>query len=180
VNAPAVGPIDGGEIGAVLDAIAAAIATGAESDVPCGTCTACCRSSQFVDVAPDEIDALARIPAALLVAAPGRPPGHRVLGYDEHGCCPMLGEHGCTIYEHRPRACRVYDCRIFAVAGVEPVDKPLVDERVRRWTFREATSSTVRVQLVRRAAEAIAAAGPSSPTRTAVLAVEQATEDRPR
>ena len=41
------------------------------SDVPCGGCTACCTSSQFIDIAPDERDTLTHIPAELLFAAPG-------------------------------------------------------------------------------------------------------------
>ena len=40
--------------------------SGVESDVPCNGCTACCRSSQFVHVGPDEADTLAHIPAELL------------------------------------------------------------------------------------------------------------------
>ena len=43
------------------------------SDVPCGGCTACCTSSQFVHIEPDETDTLAHIPAALLFPAPSGP-----------------------------------------------------------------------------------------------------------
>ncbi len=60
------------------------------SDVPCDGCTACCTSSQFIHIGPDETDTLAHIPAELLFPAPGLPPGHVVLGYDERGHCPML------------------------------------------------------------------------------------------
>ena len=60
------------------------------SDVPCDGCTACCTSSQFVHIGPDETDTLAHIPAALLFPAPRLPDGHVLLGYDEHGHCPML------------------------------------------------------------------------------------------
>ncbi|HET9077566.1 MAG TPA: YkgJ family cysteine cluster protein [Acidimicrobiales bacterium] len=104
------------------------------SPVACGTCTACCRSSQFVDIEPDEADPLAHIPARLVVQAPGRPAGHMVMVHDPKGCCPMLGEHGCTIYEHRPRACRTYDCRVFPATGIRP-DQPLVAARAERWRF---------------------------------------------
>jgi uncharacterized protein len=107
------------------------------ADVPCDGCTACCTASQFVHIAPDEADALARIPAALLVAAPRMPRGHMVLGYDEWGRCPMLVDDRCSIYEHRPRACREYDCRIFPAAGIEPDGeaKGGVRRRARRWRF---------------------------------------------
>ncbi len=90
-----------------------------ESDVPCGSCTGCCTSSQFVHIAPDETDTLAHIPSALLFPAPRMPRGNVLLGYDEHGHCPMLVDGACSIYAHRPRTCRIYDCRVFAAAGVE-------------------------------------------------------------
>lgn len=106
-----------------------------DADVPCGRCTACCRSSQFVHIGPDESDALAHIPREVLFPAP-RMPGYLVLPYDEHGCCPMLTDDGCSIYEHRPRACRTYDCRVFSAAGIAPDEgKELVAERVLRWRF---------------------------------------------
>lgn len=92
----------------------------AEADVPCDGCTACCRSGQFIHVGPDELDALANIPDELLFPAPGAPPGHRLMGYDENGHCPMLVDDRCSIYEHRPATCRAFDCRVFAATGVAP------------------------------------------------------------
>jgi Fe-S-cluster containining protein len=134
----------------------AALHEGSDSLVECGTCTACCRSGQFVHISPDETEALAAIPAELRFPAPGMPPGHVVLGYDEQGRCPMLGEAGCTIYEHRPRTCRVYDCRVFAAAGVEPdEDQPLIRERVAAWRFEPADAEDAAAQ---RAATTAAAA----------------------
>jgi Fe-S-cluster containining protein len=109
---------------------------GDEMDVPCDGCTACCTSAQFVHVEPDETETLARIPKELRFAAPGLPKGHVVLGYDEHGCCPMLIDGMCSIYEHRPRTCRTYDCRVFAATGVEPdPSQPAIAARVREWQF---------------------------------------------
>src|SRR6476619_7139445 len=106
------------------------------SDVPCDGCTACCTSSQFVHVSPDETDTLAHIPAELKFPAPGRPRGHVVLGYDERGHCPMLVDDACSIYEHRPNACRTYDCRVFAAAGIDAgADKVEITRRTRRWQF---------------------------------------------
>ena len=107
---------------------------GVSTGVPCDGCTACCRSHQFVLIEPDEAATLKRIDGSLLAPAPGRPPGWKVLGFDQDGRCPMLGESGCTIYEDRPRTCRVYDCRVFAAAGVDP-DQPLVATRARTWVF---------------------------------------------
>ena len=41
-------------------------------------CTACCTSSQFIHIGPDEADTLSRIPAELLFPAPRLPLGHVV------------------------------------------------------------------------------------------------------
>ncbi len=125
-------------------------------DVPCGTCTACCRSSYFIHVGPDETAARRRIPAALLFAAPGLPKGHDVMGYDERGHCPMLGETGCTIYDDRPQTCRTYDCRIFTAAGLSPLTdgKPAIAERVGRWRFDLPSDADVVEQAAVRAAAA--------------------------
>ncbi|MGA7417671.1 MAG: YkgJ family cysteine cluster protein [Acidimicrobiales bacterium] len=106
------------------------------ADVPCDGCTACCTSSQFVHISPDETDTLSHIPADLLFPAPRLPSGHVVLGYDEHGRCPMLIDNRCSIYEHRPRTCRTYDCRVFPAAGVEvDEEQGSIARRVRRWQF---------------------------------------------
>lgn len=117
-----------------LDGMQGALRGDVGADVPCAGCTACCMSSQFVHIGPDETETLSRIPRPLLFPAPGMPAGHVVLGYDEHGRCPMLTDGGCSIYEHRPQTCRTYDCRIFPAAGLEP-DKELIARRARRWRF---------------------------------------------
>jgi hypothetical protein len=109
----------------------------ADATVPCDGCTACCRSSFFVHIGPDETAALRRIPPALLVRAPGLPDGYKVLGYDERGHCPMLVDDRCSIYEDRPQTCRKFDCRLLSAAGLEP-DGPgqgALAEHVHRWRF---------------------------------------------
>jgi Fe-S-cluster containining protein len=85
-----------------------------------------------------------------------------VLGYDEQGRCPMLGERGCTIYEDRPRTCRTYDCRVFAAAGTTPVDdgKNLIAVQVRRWRFDVDHDIDRRAQAAVRAAVAFLRAHP--------------------
>lgn len=110
---------------------------GNDIDVPCGECTACCRASQFVHVAPDETETLAAIPPALLFSAPGHSDGTRVMGFDAAGCCPMLQHGRCSIYHQRPRTCRRYDCRVFAAAGRAPkrVEQSEVAARAMRWRF---------------------------------------------
>ncbi|MEM7219636.1 MAG: YkgJ family cysteine cluster protein [Pseudomonadota bacterium] len=105
-------------------------------DVPCGSCNACCRSSYFIHVSPEDSAARAAIPPELLFDAPGLP-GHQVLGYNERGECPMLEAGQCSIYPARPETCRRYDCRVFAATGLTTGDerKLEVDARVRRWRF---------------------------------------------
>jgi Fe-S-cluster containining protein len=139
------GPLDAGEFRQWVTAARQAIAEGGEADVPCQGCTACCRSSQFVEVGPDETAALAHINPALLFPAPGRP-GFKLLGYDERGHCPMLINDQCSIYEHRPRACRTYDCRVFPAAGLEPDEpgKEALTQRIRRWRFTYADAAARR------------------------------------
>lgn len=154
------------------------------SDVPCAGCTACCTSSQFIHIGPDETDTLARIPAKLLFPAPFSPRGHVLLGYDERGHCPMLIDDRCSIYEHRPRTCRTYDCRIFPAAGLvldDDDDKVLIARQARRWRFDfPAEIDRIRHEAVRAAAtflrehagEMPAESAPTSTTRLAVLALQ--------
>ena len=61
------------------------------------------------------------------------------MGFDEHGRCPMLQKGRCTIYAHRPQACRDYDCRVFAATGINAGDdaKAELTARVERWRFRD-------------------------------------------
>lgn len=172
-----------GDFGQWLSGITAAIEGRGVSDVPCGTCTACCTSSQFIHIAPDETDALAHIPRSLRFAAPGLPSGHVLMGYDEHGRCPMLIDDTCSIYEHRPRTCRVYDCRVFPATGIdldEP-DKAQIARQSARWKFSFATDDD------RAAHTAVGAAAsflnehadefgagelPTTPTQLAAVAIE--------
>ena len=130
-----------GEFGNWITDMQLALRGEQDATVPCGDCTACCTSSQFVHIAPDETETLARIPDALHFAAPRMPRGHVLLGYDERGHCPMLVDGACSIYEHRPRTCRTYDCRVFPAAGVEDDDesKQRITLRARRWRFDYAT-----------------------------------------
>jgi hypothetical protein len=181
-NRPA-GSLPAGRFTVWLGEIGRAVAGDGESDVPCGECTACCEASQFVHVGPDEADALAHIPKAVLFPAPGLPKGHRLMGYDERGRCPMLVDGRCTIYAHRPRTCRTYDCRVFAAADIVDTDpsKARIAERASRWRFDEPLQDdVVRHGAVRAAAsflEVYADAlpprvAPVTATQRAVLAVE--------
>ena len=128
-------PLPGGTFSTWLAGIAAVLEAGGDMDVPCGDCTACCRSSQFVHVERDETATLSQIPEELLFPAPGEPRGNWLMGYNEQGHCPMLVENRCSIYADRPRACRSYDCRIFAATGVDNVQGPLIARQAARWRF---------------------------------------------
>jgi Fe-S-cluster containining protein len=150
--------IDAGDFETWLDDVRAAIRGERDAVVPCGECTACCTSAQFVHVEPDETDTLAHLPRELLFPAPGLPPGHLLMGYDERGHCPMFVDGRCSVYEHRPRTCRTYDCRVFAAADVEP-DKPAIAARVAEWRFSYPTpaDSTAHAQVRAAGAETAAA-----------------------
>jgi uncharacterized protein len=153
------------------------------ADVPCGSCTACCTSSQFVHIGPDETDTLDHIPAALLFPAPRLPRGHVLLGYDERGHCPMLIDGKCSIYEHRPRTCRTYDCRVFAATGIvlDDDEKALIARQAARWRFGfPAPTDREQRDAVRTAAEYLAdhpgplagGSAPANATQRAVRAIE--------
>jgi Fe-S-cluster containining protein len=174
-----------GDLTTWLRALPAAIAGQLDAEVPCGTCTGCCTSSQFVAIDADEVDALAHIPAELRFPAPGGPPGRVLLGYDERGHCPLLVDGACRIYEHRPRTCRTYDCRVFPAAGLDldEATKAAIAERARRWRFTyddDPGGGPVRHAAVRAAAAFVRAhlgtwppgALPSTTTHQAVLATQ--------
>ena len=150
------------------------------AEVPCGDCNACCRSSYFIHVRPEEARTLTRIPEELLFAAPGLPEGNVLLGYDENGRCPMLRDDECSIYEDRPLTCRNYDCRVFTAAGIA-ADRVLIAERALRWQFSyPATDDHNQHSAVRAAASFLeghrecfpGGTAPDSPAQVAILAVK--------
>jgi Fe-S-cluster containining protein len=154
------------------------------ADVPCGSCNACCRSSYFIHVRPEETRTLGRIPKQLLFPAPGLPEGHVLMGFDDRGQCPMLVDDRCSIYEDRPQTCRDYDCRVLAATGIDPgreVGRAQIAARVRQWKF------TYRDDAARAACSAVQAAAaflldhrdcfphgvlPGNPVQLAVLAIQ--------
>jgi uncharacterized protein len=165
-----------GNFSAWLTGMRAALEGEGDAVVPCAGCTACCTSSQFVHIAPDETDTLAHIPPELLFPAPRLPRGHVVLGYDERGHCPMLLDGSCSIYEHRPRTCRVYDCRIFPAAGLEVdgEDKVAISGQARRWRFSYPSAADEAAHDAVRAAAASLAEHHDNVTEVALLAIDQA------
>lgn len=170
-----------GDFSAWIVQVQAALRGERGSDVPCDGCTACCTSSQFIHIEPDEADTLAHLPADLLFPAPRLPVGHVLLGYDERGHCPMLVDDHCSIYEHRPRTCRTYDCRVLAAAGLEDHDdQVLIARQARRWRFSFPTrADRPRRNAVRAAAtfldehrDSLPITAIATTTQTAVLAIE--------
>lgn len=176
-------PLAAGGFGEWLAGMQRALRREADADVPCRGCTACCTSSQFVHIEPDETGTLALIPSSLLFPAPRAPRGHVLMGYDEQGHCPMLIEGACSIYEHRPRTCRTYDCRVFPAADIEldDAEQRAIASRARRWHFDHDTDvDTVLHEAVRAAARFVderadvlpEGSTPVNATQRAVLAVQ--------
>lgn len=157
------GQVEAGAVGPWLEATRRTLRLRTDADVPCGSCTACCTSSQFVHIGPDEHDTLAHVPPALRFPAPGMPRGHVLLPYDERGHCPMLRDSACSIYEHRPRTCRTYDCRVFAATGTLPdePEKAAIASRVARWRFDAASAPETRALDAMHAAAAFLADHPA-------------------
>jgi uncharacterized protein len=130
---------DAGDFDVWLADIQASFQDGLGTSVPCGDCRACCMSSYFIPVTPEDTPARAAIPPHLLVPVPGGSDGHFVLGHDAHGHCPLLRAGDCGIYPHRPAACKAYDCRVFAASGLlAESERSAINERVASWAFRYA------------------------------------------
>lgn len=125
--------LDAGPFADWIVAMQAGLRDGTGSDVPCDGCVACCTSGQTIVVEGDEHDALAHLPASALVDLGD---GDHALAHDDQGRCVLLVGGACTVYEHRPRRCRTYDCRIFPATGLAPeADKPAIAERAAAWQF---------------------------------------------
>ncbi len=182
-NIPIDEQLPAGEFSTWLSGLQGALRSERSSEVACGDCTACCTSGQFIHVAPDETDALAHIPSKLLFRAPGLPIGHMLMGYDTNGHCPMFKDGKCSIYQHRPRTCRTYDCRIFPATGIEldDADKPAIARQARRWKFNFPTENDLVLHSAVSAAGSFLAAhpdcfpsgtAPRNPIEIAVIAIE--------
>ena len=170
------GELAAGEFASWLTDMRAALRGERHAEVPCDGCTACCTSSQFVHIAPEETDTLAHIPKDLVFPAPGLPQGHVVLGYDERGHCPMLVDDHCSIYAHRPRTCRTYDCRIFPATGIDVADgdasKVRIAQRARRWRFTYSNASDRDAHARLKETAIVVRATGDNATQRAVLAIE--------
>jgi uncharacterized protein len=176
--------IPAGEFSDWLLGFQSSLRDGTDNDVACGDCVGCCSSSYFIHVGPSEKDALRHLPKDIAIPAPGMAPGNLLIGYQPDGRCPLLGEdRRCTIYAHRPKTCRAYDCRIFAAAGITAGgnDKSTINERVKSWKFTYASDSDRRLhRSVKQAAKFIREHAklfpggwiPTDPSQLAILAVK--------
>jgi hypothetical protein len=76
-------------------------------DVPCGSCTECCRN-ECVRLYPQWGDDVKRYRTR-------RVDGQLALQQRPNGACvyldEMAGEARCTIWQDRPLTCRIFDCR---------------------------------------------------------------------
>ena len=147
--------LNAGNFAGWMNSFRESLVKGGGMQVPCGECVACCASSLFIHIAPDEKETLESIPEELLFPAPGFPKGYLLMGYDSKGLCPMYDGKRCGIYNTRPSTCRQFDCR--ALAAVEYFSAGEVNEIIRqakRWRFDygDEESRTLR-EMVKRSAD---------------------------
>jgi len=172
-----------GDFSAWLSHARNALINETNNDVDCTDCDACCSSSYFIHIQPKEKRTLGRIPQELLFPAPGMPPGHVVLGYDNKGRCPMLKNGKCSIYDFRALTCRNYDCRIFTAAGIAAgeKDKARITQRAKRWKFsyptkrdhEEHAAVQAAARFIQEHAECFpGGAVPTNPSQLAILAIK--------
>jgi hypothetical protein len=97
-----------------------------EVRVPCGECRACCKSpSLHVELQPREAERFKDV----AVYEAGR--GWLLAKRDDGACVHFVGGR-CAVYEHRPLACRTYDCRLQALVGAPGLDT-VMGEALAQW-----------------------------------------------
>lgn len=120
-----------------LSTFLAALRGGRGIRVDCRECVGCCSARHFVLVEPSERERIERIRPGVLVPFPGRSDGSALIPYGKGGRCAFLGPQGCGIYARRPLACRQFDCRALAAAGLR-ADLPGqrgIARAAARWKF---------------------------------------------
>jgi hypothetical protein len=80
-----------------------------QTEVPCGTCTECCKSGQGLFLHPEQGDDVSSYEHQVATDPEGKPVF--LLATTNGGACVYLGPSGCTIYQRRPLLCRGFDCR---------------------------------------------------------------------
>lgn len=128
-------------------------------DVPCETCTACCREPQ-VQLLREEWE---RFPDAERGEA-----GERYLPRQEDGSCTRFVDGKCSIYADRPYACRIFDCRVANLLGIllREDEAPRMREAQMQWAeFRRPTVDdedlflAIRLSVVEKASRELTVAG---------------------
>ena len=99
---------------------------GKAGPVPCAGCSACC---YYAGVPVDKKRDRSRLPRLLTER---NHEGELVLRRSD-GAGAHLGKRGCMVYEHRPSACRSFDCRAFSAMGLVEHCDP--DHRTPDWEF---------------------------------------------
>lgn len=95
--------------------ITSIVSTEPESFVPCGSCNACCKLLS-PHLTPDEVSS-GKYPISLIQSTPEMIMRDPTIGpvvtmfKNKDGGCSMFIDNKCSIYEDRPRACRIFDCR---------------------------------------------------------------------
>ncbi len=98
-----------------------------ERSPPCDGCTACCREPKLhVDLDNDEV---VNFPGAVQ-----RADGKWYLPKREDGSCVHLIDNQCSIYDKRPNACRLYDCRIFVMLTALPFEHEVLTPAIQNWS----------------------------------------------
>jgi hypothetical protein len=101
--------------------------------VPCNGCRMCCYHPRIEVEPQDDVRHL---------DIETHEDGGQTLRRREDGSCVHLGPEGCTVYAHRPRGCRTYDCRLFSLLGVVEKPSPYRTGRLARGHGRRRQSSS--------------------------------------
>ena len=95
--------------------ITSIVSTEPESVVPCGSCNACCKLLA-AHLTPDEVSS-GKYPISLIQPTPEMIMRDPTVGpvvtmfKNKNGGCSMFIDNKCSIYNDRPIACRIFDCR---------------------------------------------------------------------
>jgi len=155
-NTEAAFPINAGNFGTWLTKARAALRGDGGMDVPCGDCVGCCTSGYSIFLRPQD-KAIDIVPAKFLSSVKGLAYPHAKMNPLANGHCPMFSEGKCSIYASRPQTCLDYDCRVFAAAGIDAGERPVINKRVKEWRFDYATEDELRAHsAVQQAAQFIA------------------------
>lgn len=108
-------------------------------EVPCGSCTACCRSGYAVHITEDE--------AKVLLKHHRTEDGTLVLDKKDGKECVYLQGGQCSVYGSRPETCRIYDCRLVSFVGGRYRGENPINKALERWEFPIKTREDVSVRL---------------------------------